>query len=254
MLGLSISPVTPYRIFNPLDLSPVLWLDSSRGVFSASGESLAVDGETVEQWQDFSGNANHANQSTADSRPILKTNQLNGYPVLRFDGINDFLTVTHTDLLGITTYTLFAVVRPTVESSQVMVEKYIANTPFPYAMRIVGTPANKFSHAFYDKSTVTHTVATSNIVGSWNILTAWRDDTLRIARAFVNGTQEGGDTTYNQQTTSNTVDIGIGARPSGASAMTGDIAAILLFPSALADVQRLNVERFLATRYGLTIG
>lgn len=53
-----------------------------------------VDGDRVRSWPDLSHNARHASQATFANRPIYKTNILNGRPVVRFDGVNDYLTAT----------------------------------------------------------------------------------------------------------------------------------------------------------------
>ena len=52
---------------------------------------LTLAGTTVSQWADLSGNNRHAAQGAAASQPTVVTNALNGKPVLRFDGVNDFL-------------------------------------------------------------------------------------------------------------------------------------------------------------------
>lgn len=78
--------------FSPLDIdSCVLWLKADAGV--------TLNGSTVSQWDDQSGNGNHAVQATASYQPTFVANQLNGKPVLRFDGSNDFMEFT-AGLLG----------------------------------------------------------------------------------------------------------------------------------------------------------
>jgi hypothetical protein len=46
----------------------------------------------LDWWFDGSGNAHHASQPVADSRPVLKTSS--GGTAVRFDGANDFFAVT----------------------------------------------------------------------------------------------------------------------------------------------------------------
>ncbi len=50
----------------------------------------------VKQWQDQSGNAAHANQTTVSKRPGYVTSTLNGKPVLRLDGVDDNFTLATT--------------------------------------------------------------------------------------------------------------------------------------------------------------
>lgn len=59
-----------------------VWL-SADGVDPA--DPTQVDGSgNVQQWNDLSGNSNHATNPTASERPTFVTNAMNGKPVLRF--------------------------------------------------------------------------------------------------------------------------------------------------------------------------
>lgn len=69
----------------PTDITNcALWL-------SAEHVPGATPGGAVSTWADRSGNANDASQATSGLRPTLLTNQLNGRPVLRFDGLGGYL-------------------------------------------------------------------------------------------------------------------------------------------------------------------
>jgi hypothetical protein len=57
--------------------------------FDASAITGLNDGDGVVIWTDLSGNLNHASQVTAENRPTYQTNELNGKPVVRFDGVDD---------------------------------------------------------------------------------------------------------------------------------------------------------------------
>jgi len=49
------------------------------------------DNTSVSAWTDRSANNHSIAQSTAANQPTFRTNQMNGNPVVRFDGSNDFL-------------------------------------------------------------------------------------------------------------------------------------------------------------------
>ena len=60
--------------FNPLTLSPALYLDSSKDstLFQVTGGSLATaNGDPVGQWQDWTSNLNHLVQSSGTNKPTL---------------------------------------------------------------------------------------------------------------------------------------------------------------------------------------
>lgn len=77
--------------FSPLSLSPTLWLKADAGAYSDAGTTLAANNDTVQQWNDQSGNGNHVLQGTAADRPTYKTNIQNGVAAVRFDG-SDYMT------------------------------------------------------------------------------------------------------------------------------------------------------------------
>lgn len=88
--------------FMPDDLSNLqLWLKP---------EDLVLNNnDPIATWADASGNAFNATQATAGKKPLFKTNILNGYPAVRFDGVDDYLTVG-TALGKPGNYTVFAVI------------------------------------------------------------------------------------------------------------------------------------------------
>src|SRR2546430_5219180 len=79
--------------FNVTSFSPssipnlALWLKA---------DQLALnDGDPVGAWNDQSGNARNFTQGTAGFKPLYKTGIQNGLPVVRFDGVDDFLQNTN---------------------------------------------------------------------------------------------------------------------------------------------------------------
>jgi len=81
-----------------------LWLDA--GYISG-----LADGASVETWVDRSISANHATQSNASLRPTYQTNEANGWPVVRFNGTDQWFDLTST--LNIQVMTLVCVIKPT---------------------------------------------------------------------------------------------------------------------------------------------
>lgn len=71
--------------FIPTDIAGcVLWLRSDLGI-TKNGSNL------VSLWEDQSGVGNHFSQDTPDKKPTYYDNQIDGYPDLFFDGIDDYL-------------------------------------------------------------------------------------------------------------------------------------------------------------------
>lgn len=84
-LTCEVAPVGADLDFDPLDGGRLMvWL----------GNKLAVaSGESVAGWPDQSGYGNHAQQSTAGSRPLNVQGAVNGRQVRRFDGTDDTLNL-----------------------------------------------------------------------------------------------------------------------------------------------------------------
>jgi len=76
----------PANLWTPADLpgQAALWLDAS------DGSTITLNGSTVSQWNDKSGNGRNATQGTAASQPAYTLNTL---PVLTFDGANDYMSI-----------------------------------------------------------------------------------------------------------------------------------------------------------------
>lgn len=71
-----------------------------------AGSLLTINGQ-VYQWLDQSGSANDAIQFTSANEPLFVAGQLNGRPVVRFDGLEDRLLAPY--VVGTNNFTIFVV-------------------------------------------------------------------------------------------------------------------------------------------------
>lgn len=59
----------------------------------AADEGVTIDGANkVSLWEDLSGNGHDASQAAGSLQPLWVEDELNGLPVVRMDGFNDFMT------------------------------------------------------------------------------------------------------------------------------------------------------------------
>jgi hypothetical protein len=235
------------RGFNPLSLSPALWLDASDAstLFDATtgGSLVAADG-AVARWEDKSGNTRHATQATSGARPVRKTSVQNGRDVVRFDGEDDFLLPASNPMTGAASGMLFIVAK---NDHDPPISAFSAGHPF-------GQTGNFGSHLPWEDGVIYENFGTTvrKVVGNpatslespfiYNVLSA----SAQYA-AWLNGTQI-------FSTTSNAVGasgilIGTGAP----FAYKGIICEILVFPTALSTTDRQAVESYLATKWGITL-
>lgn len=63
----------------------VAWYSAKSGFFVDAGVTLATNGQTVQQWNDLSGNGNHLKQATGANRPTYQSAGFNSsFPALSF--------------------------------------------------------------------------------------------------------------------------------------------------------------------------
>jgi hypothetical protein len=60
-------------VAGPTASNPTVWLKADSGVYTDAGSTLATNGQTVEQWNDQSGNGNNVSQATSGNRPTFET-------------------------------------------------------------------------------------------------------------------------------------------------------------------------------------
>ncbi len=81
-------------------IEPYMHLSADNGVFVNENGFSCSDFEGVGFWQDISGNSNDGIQGDLDKRPIYISNVVNGKPILRFDGLDDFFKVNFSESIS----------------------------------------------------------------------------------------------------------------------------------------------------------
>lgn len=236
--------------FDPLSLSPALWL-------SDTGSDPSV-------WPDISGNGRNATQGTPANRPAIITNALNGRQVRRFDGTNDFLTQGYRSIFrNIAGITLFVVCKPTSlgSSERALFSSIIGGAPSEKHRCFLGVDNLAQPSGFnyggrrLDGDFGDFNQSSSDYNGSsfYSVTTQHRHSSAQ-KQLWINGTSNHLDTSF--QTTGSTSDTDsaydthIGRYSNPASAFfQGDIAEILVFPTALSDAQRQSVENYLNNKW-----
>lgn len=187
------------------------------------------DNDPVVTWTASGYTAVSPTNLTAANRPVYKANIVNGKPVVRFDGTDDFL-LWDVNPIG-DAGTIFAVVGNVTETAANAVAGNVGPqrivTFFPDATTVYGGDGSEiFGNAF---STRVNGAATSTFPGSgaFGYITQRKNSgtaslgTLRIGESQLNDD------------------------------WNGDLAALLIFDSILSDTDRDTVEAYLAAKYGL---
>lgn len=209
--------------FVPTDIAGCeLWLDASQIVGLSDGDPVAT-------WPDESGNGNNAAQVNPGSRPTFQTNELNLLPVVRFGGV---LNIPYTSSGPNTIFVVGATTGGSGYQCHVAV-----GGPNVYA-RFAGGNWGGIATGSELNSGETNLIP--------KILTAvWHNyddvDLYTNGGSFVNVTAGIGYYTS----------AGIIGQDGSGSQLTGDIAEIIVYNSALGTTDRQTVEAYLATKYGL---
>jgi uncharacterized protein (DUF2141 family) len=227
-----------------------LWLRADAGITaSASG--------AVTAWADQSGSNNNAVQATESKAPKLVASALNGKPVLRFDGVDDYLDVAQAASLAITgdIASFFVVKFDDFATFRAVWGKTAGpggNLPAPtdyYTVPNTGVPrlyrgdGTSTSLGFVD-ATKGVTVGSYQIVGF-----AQQGPTLTHYLA--------GQANGSGQLTAKRGDGGkalkIGSREDFVTKMKGDIAELVIYDRALSDAERTQLVDYLKNKYGLGV-
>jgi len=203
------------------------------------------DGDTIQTWTDSGSNGNNPTQATAGSRATYKTNIINGLPVLRFNGTSNQYGITLDTGIALNNYSLFVVHRPTSASQYGMVFGSTTGNSDAELLDMNYPSAGKIG---------TYHAGPGNIGGAYSFTSGTPLISSFVASSgtgtpYNNGTAQSSGTTATQ-TVSNWV---LGNYTTGSYYYTGDIAEIILYSSGLSAANRISIENYLASKYGITV-
>jgi hypothetical protein len=236
--------------FDPASVAGLqAWYDASDAFTlydaTSGGSPVAADG-AVARWQDKSGNARHATQATSGSRPARKTAVQGGRDVLRFDGSNDFFSLSAvTTTSSYTSFFVFRRERAGIHSVSLGPETLSGNyTAWWFSDNVVyessnGT-VNFTTHGSANTSTGAFLLATTR-TGTTSIATR------RNGSALATVTSGAGVTNPASGSWS-----AIGRGDGAPTFHNGDICEIILYDSALSDSSRAEIESYLMAKWGIS--
>lgn len=257
--GLKRYNLTPVAPIQPNDASIssnlILWLDANQQVYSDLGTTPAIDGDLVEQWNDLSGNANPAKQTTSAKRPFYKKNVLNGLPVIRFVAANS----TYLDCLDsvplspATAIHMMVVMIPTVvqlSTIQGLITKDISGalTNPPYNLQL--NNGNVLAMIITSSGSATTGPGKGSLQSRQPVILEGTYDSI-AQLLYLNGSllTSSANTVGMGDTTGN---LHIGQQKDGMGRYyTGDIAEIIMYNTVLSTSKRQGIEAYLAQKWGM---
>jgi hypothetical protein len=221
-----------------------LWLRADAGVTTNSAGGITA-------WADQSVNGNNASQSDDAQAPLLVNGALNNRPVLRFDGVDDFLDVADSDSLSFTgdMASFFVVKFDDFEFFRAVWGKTAANLPAPTDMYAV--PGSGVLRVYRGDGTTNNlTPVDSNPLRVNTYLVLGFDVAGETLTHYLNNEENGAGTVTTNTADANT-SLKIGTRNDLVTRLKGDLAELLIYSRALSSNERSNVFNYLQTKYDL---
>tara|TARA_Y100001963_G_scaffold159983_1_gene266699 strand:- start:6003 stop:9071 length:3069 start_codon:yes stop_codon:yes gene_type:complete len=239
--------------FDPVKLQPIATLlDADEGVTESSG--------AVGDWDDQGPNEDAFEQSSAGSKPTVVSSAYNGQKCIRFDGSNDVLVATSTDLYSTSLgHTVFLVAKSDSTSQDAHIaglgdgngadDEFEWGSGFYITAGKYGVKACNHSSGKAGEYLTQTSSATSNLtLVSGKLVTG--DCLLRINGA----TEKVSTATINEFSGYSATGIGGGVdTSSGATYFDGDICFYLHVNRSMSMAEIEAVEAYLANRYGITL-
>lgn len=211
-----------------------LWGQADFGTYTLGNHLTPSvnDGDQVGGWVDRSGTSDLA-QLLAGRFPILKLNQKNGLPSVRFDGSNDFIDAGGNIING-TTFTVFVVHKSTGDGMLLS-----SNDGSGHQIRIGQSGSAVLSMYDGTNNPISSTISPSR--SNW-ILAEYQNG----PHFWVNGVS------FDNGGTIGSVKLRrIGELDNDTLALNGDIGEIVIYNTALSSGDRTAVEAYLMARWAL---
>ncbi|MEY3005213.1 MAG: Cyanophage [Pseudomonadota bacterium] len=245
--------------WTPADLgaSLALWLDAD------DASTITLNGSSVSQWDDKSGNDWHMSQAIATSQPAYITGGLNGRFVIRTDG-NDRLGNTTTSLfrnVGVATWVAvgkYPLATGTGNSMLLFCSTGVDALRTRFGLTANPSPGGQFmgvaGRRLGSEGFATAPSSTARIVGSYFIEVGQADYANARANHWTNGIQD--LTSASFQTAGNTSDtnplfVGVFGQSNVLSPTNTEIAEAIAIEGPLPTADRQKLEGYLAHKWGL---
>lgn len=233
----------PGSIFTDLHL----WLKSDVGIGYADVPS---NGDAIQNWIDQSPEQNDAYQAHLSDAPTYHINVINGYPVLRFDGVDDWYKINGAADALSGEATFFTIIKPTSATDDI----YYLSTNYYGDNRV------KFGHSpngelIYDDDV--EPLSSTNYVDKETLVSANITPDIR-AEGYINGVKALPWSEDMSSTGANRASLGQEFDGNGSDNETsdhwiGDMAEMIIYDKILTDDERHQVETYLSVKYGISI-
>ena len=226
--------------FNPKSIAGLAaWYDAS------AASSITLNGSTVSQWNDLSGNGRHQAQGSASLQPNFNATGLNGRSTLSTTG-TQWMQASAFESSASGNYTMFMVMKfDNLSGLPAGLQRGAIND----AHSMLITPANSFVARRSSGNQGSIALPSINQSQFYLLTMVFREN---LSRIFVGNTQGTDNTSTVTAPTGNKV-LTLFALGSGYVAGSPGFAEFIYYHSELTDAQLLSNRRYLAQKWGLTL-
>lgn len=226
--------------FNPKSISGLAaWYDASNAA------SITLNGSTVSQWSDLSGNGRHQSQGTASLQPNYSLANANGKPALTTTGTQWMQASAFASSSAVTVFLVWKI--SNAAGTPFMWQRGAVNDVHSFLMN-PGTNQLQARRAASNQGTLT--------VSGLGTTDIWRVGTLvfstTLSRVY-NGNTVGTDNTATVSAPVGNKVLTLFALDSATRAGQPGIAEFLYYSSQLDDTQQAQVRTYLGTKWGITL-
>lgn len=233
-----LSQYSSNTLWNPAQIQTSVWFDAS------DTSSISLSNGNVTQWNDKSGENNHAGETTDAKMPVSGTRTINSLNVIDFDGTDDRMTF---DNVTCHEKSVFMVLQPDTSTSTMM---FMGGNALNNQLRLLA--ANNFN---YTSATLAYpqTFSTNTISDAQTGLVNFEFDTNSLA-IYLNGNFESEQSPYVSANVSGVQFGQISARgavANGSNFFDGLQAEIIITESVPDSSTRQKIEGYLAHKWGI---
>lgn len=238
----------PEISWTPVSLSDLaLWLDAD------DASTITLNGSTVSQWNDKSGNGRHATQTTPANQPTRLSNEQNGRVMLDWDGSDDRMDVSggavklHTALSGDNTYSIAMVIKADVVSNQPVI-LHEPTSPWQFLLEI-----NNPTGIYWGDTNSNYRIYTTGTFASTSRATFFTlvKTGSGSGDAYAEGTLISSFTGSLSNTPTMTQNMILGWYSNASFRFNGKFGEVIISSSNWDTATRQKVEGYLAHKWGL---
>lgn len=264
--GISISDGTYFSIATDIIIpvpggvsGPLAWLRADNGAYVNTGITLATNGQTVQQWNNFQGSVSYnVSQATSGNRPTFLTNSANSNPVIRYSVASSSLDFGAMGISSSSSLESFFSIRPTAINSTGSVNDengsyFMDRTTASNALFGLKASGTKFGYQKRnDASNGLGGVATTSDINTsiFQLVNMYRNYNVQYGIAY-NGSIE--STLADTDGPMTLPSLRLGNHATTNVGLVGDLPEFILYTRNLSTNERTRVNSYLALKYGVSL-